>query len=75
MEVEEQGRPYLINARKSRGISQIHIARKLGYTTSHQYSAMERNKNATIKVGQALAIARMFGTTVEELFFAEEVKF
>ncbi len=72
--VEMKGRPNLINARKSKGISQVHIARQLGYTTSNQYSSMEKNRNVTIKVGQALAIARMLGTTVEELFFDEEVQ-
>ncbi|WP_026830799.1 helix-turn-helix transcriptional regulator [Exiguobacterium antarcticum] len=74
MAVEEQGRPHLINARKSKGISQVYIARKLGYTSSNQYSSMERNRNVTIKVGQALAIARMLGLTVEELFFDEEIQ-
>ncbi|KTR27934.1 hypothetical protein RSA11_04555 [Exiguobacterium indicum] len=74
MVAEVQGRPHLINARKAKGISQKHIASKLGYTTSNQYSLMEKNRNVTIKVGQALAIARMLGTTVEELFFDEEVQ-
>lgn len=67
------GRDRMKKRREEMGITQVHIARKLGYKTSATISLMESGVQ-NIYVGQALAIARILHTTVEELFFEEEVR-
>lgn len=67
------GRDRMKKRREDMGITQVHIARKLGYKNSTTISLMESGVQ-NIYVGQALAIARILHTTVEELFFEEEVR-
>lgn len=67
------GRDRMKKRREEMGITQVHIARKLGYKTSATISLMESGVQ-NIYVGQALAIARILHTTVEELFFEEEIR-
>lgn len=67
------GRERMRERREELGITQIHVARKLGYKKSTNVSLMESGEQ-NIYVGQALAIARILHTTVEELFFEEEIR-
>ncbi|MCT4779865.1 MULTISPECIES: helix-turn-helix transcriptional regulator [Exiguobacterium] len=67
------GRDRMKKRREEMGITQVHIARKLGYKTSATISLMESGIQ-NIYVGQAITIAKILHTTVEELFFEEEVR-
>lgn len=67
------GRDRMKKRREEMGITQVHIARKLGYKTSATISLMEAGIQ-NINVGQGITIAKILHTTVEELFFEEEVR-
>jgi len=71
--VKFPGRSRMKNRREELGITQIHIARKLGFKNGKQISLMESGK-AGILVGQALTIAEILHTTTEELFFEEKIR-
>lgn len=68
---EPHPREALRRRRRALGITQKHMARCLGYSRSQPYHDMEKGLTS-VKVGAALLIAEILGSTVEELFFEEK---
>ena len=60
--------------RKSKGISQTHISKVLGYTYPSGYSNIE-NGRSQLKLEQAKVIAEILGVTVDELVEEEGKNF
>ncbi|WP_214807509.1 helix-turn-helix transcriptional regulator [Exiguobacterium sp. s102] len=67
----EEVRQALRMKRLSLGITQIHMAKCLGFKRPQTYSDIERGKRG-VQIGLALAIAEILGTSADELFFAEK---
>jgi putative transcriptional regulator len=61
--------------RKERGITQTHMAKKLGYKSVSSYHAFETGrKSRGISIEQARIIAKELNVTLEELFYGVDLR-
>ncbi|MFA7745146.1 helix-turn-helix transcriptional regulator [Salinicoccus roseus] len=59
--------------RKSKGITQTHIARQLGYKNSSYYSIIEKDKNFVPKLDMAYRLSEILGEPLDVLFPNEKI--
>jgi len=61
--------------RESKGITQTHMTKKLGYKSVSSYNAFESGrKKRSITIEQAKIIAQELNISLDELFSAENVR-
>lgn len=63
----------LEEVRKSKGITQTHVALQLGYKTSSYYNSIEKDKNYVPKLDMAYKLSEILNEPLEELFPNEKI--
>lgn len=54
--------------RKSKGITQIHVAMQLGYKYSSHYNKIEKDKSYVPRLDMAYKLSRILDVSISELF-------
>lgn len=58
----------LREVRESKGITQVFIAKKLGYIDSAQYNRIEKDKDYVPRLDMAYKLSQLLDTPIDQLF-------